>query len=86
MARTICSWVPYSFGSLAGPKIAGPNVEANSSSWISAEGQGLRMRGTAHTALAHSGLGRGKGRAARLLCRMSRRGRVSKQGREQQAK
>jgi len=42
--------------------------------------------GTAHTALAHSGLGRGKGRAARLLCRMSRRGRVSKQGREQQAK
>ena len=35
-----------------GPKIAGPNVEANSSSWISAEGQGLRMRTAAHTALA----------------------------------
>ena len=49
-----------------GPKIAGPNVQANSSSsWISAEGQGLGMRSGAHTARSpHSGLGRGKGRAA----------------------
>ena len=43
--------VQLSFGHI-GPNIAGPNVQANSSSWISLEGQGMRMRSAAHTAPA----------------------------------
>ena len=53
--------------SIVGPKIAGPLVLANSSSWISFEGQACAH---AHccpycsSSSPHSGLGRGKGRAA----------------------
>ena len=48
-----------------GPKIAGPNVQANSSSWISAEGQACApAQCCPYCSSPHSGLGRGKGRAA----------------------